>query len=50
MFIGARDQIRTGIPSEVSDLSYSRSNGRSPSRSQRVAIVEFIDVYEVHRP
>ena len=29
---GARDQIRTGIPFEVYDLSYSRPNGRSPPR------------------
>ena len=31
---GARDQIRTGIPFEIFDLSYSRPSGRSPSRWQ----------------
>jgi hypothetical protein len=61
MFIGARDQIRTGISFEGYALSYSRPNTRSrpavglagsacsPSRWQRVAILDFIDVHKVYR-
>ena len=46
---GDTDQIRTGIPFDAFGVSYSRPGGRSPSRWQRVAIVEFIDVYGILR-